>query len=163
MKRQLLLFFSILSFILYCFIKTNSSSNKTVTKETTPPREKVVSIATSYLDVPYKAGGTSKKGMDCSGLVQTSFKQIHIQLPRSSALMSNYGKIITIENARIGDLVFFNIDRLQGAINHVGLISKLEDKTVYFIHSSTSKGVVINSLDEEYWKKAYVKACRVIN
>lgn len=123
---------------------------------------KVISIANNYQGVPYLAGGTTSQGMDCSGLVQTSFKKIDISLPRSSQSMSKKGQNVRLEDIEEGDLLFFNINRLKGKINHVGLVSSVKNNSIIFIHSTTSKGVITNSLDDNYWKKAFVKARRIL-
>lgn len=122
-----------------------------------------MNIASSYNGVPYRAGGTTKKGMDCSGLVTTCFKEIGVQLPRSSSTMSTKGKKISLSNIQKGDLLFFNIARLKGGINHVGLVTHVTKDNIDFIHSTTSKGVISNSLNQPYWKEAFVKAKRVLN
>ncbi|WP_348703809.1 C40 family peptidase [Tenacibaculum sp. 190524A02b] len=161
MKRQLLLLLCIIIFIINRFLNTGKEriikpvpQNSLVTK--------VISIAKNYQGVPYRAGGTTSQGMDCSGLVQTSFKKIDVPLPRSSQSMSNEGQNILLENIKEGDLLFFNINRLKGKINHVGLVTSVKNNSIIFIHSTTSKGVITNSLDDNYWKKAFVKARRVL-
>lgn len=125
--------------------------------------KEVIEIAGSYKGVDYKFGGVDKNGMDCSGLVFTSFKKIGKQLPRTSKAMSLKGTKIDLEGIKRGDLVFFKIDRLEGRINHVGLVISTKNNKVEFIHSSTSKGVTVSSLEEEYWKDAYVVTKRIIN
>ncbi len=163
MKQRVVLLISIITFIIYCFFKTEKkqSSNKM------PPlislADKVISIANSYNGVPYKPGGNTSKGMDCSGLVQTSFKQINVLLPRSSSSMSNKGTKITLTEIQLGDLLFFNINRLKGKINHVGLVTSIKNNDIRFIHSTTSKGVITTSLNETYWKNSFVKAKRILN
>lgn len=122
----------------------------------------IVNFANSYNGIAYRAGGTTKKGMDCSGLVYTSFKNYGIQLPRSSAAMSTKGKKVAIKSVTKGDLLFFNIARLKGAINHVGLVTSIEEDNVIFIHATTSKGVIYSSLDEQYWRSTFVTAKRII-
>ncbi|TCI85212.1 C40 family peptidase [Tenacibaculum sp. M341] len=124
--------------------------------------DEVIEIADSYKGVGYKFGGTDNNGMDCSGLVYTSFKKIGIQLPRTSKAMSAKGSKIDLNNVQRGDLIFFNIDRLQGNINHVGLVVDTDNYNVVFIHSSTSKGVTVSSLEEDYWKDAFVVVKRVL-
>ncbi|SEB94596.1 NlpC/P60 family protein [Tenacibaculum sp. MAR_2009_124] len=164
MKQQLFLFIGLLSFITYCYIKTNSTpqNDKTIKTSKLSKSDKVISIANSYLNTPYRGGGTTKSGMDCSGLVQTSFKEIDIKLPRSSSDMSDFGKEVSWKDIKPGDLLFFNIDRLQGSINHVGLVTEIKKPDIYFIHSTTKKGVIINSLQENYWASSFAKAKRVI-
>ncbi|MDY0780679.1 C40 family peptidase [Tenacibaculum sp. IB213877] len=123
---------------------------------------KVVTVATSFSGIPYKPGGTTISGMDCSGLIQTSYKEIEVMLPRSSQEMSKKGETITVDELQEGDLLFFDIDRLKGAINHVGLVTYVSQDTIQFIHSTTKRGVMVNTLNETYWEDAFVKAKRVL-
>ena len=163
MNKRLLLLIAILAFITYRFIITEDKQPKTVvvSKIEKTKISKLQEIANSYKGVSYKAGGSTKKGMDCSGLVNTSFKQIGIQLPRSSSAISTKGKEIDLNDVKVGDLLFFDIARLKGEINHVGLVTSVDKNEILFIHSTTSKGVIISSINEPYWKKEFVKAKRV--
>ncbi|WNW01612.1 C40 family peptidase [Tenacibaculum sp. HL-MS23] len=156
MNKNLLLFIVIMVFIIFRFsIQGNDKIANTKIN-------KLLEIANSYTGVSYKAGGTTKNGMDCSGLVNTSFKQVGIQLPRSSKAMSVKGKEIALIDVRVGDLLFFDIARLKGEINHVGLITLIENDEIFFMHSTTSKGVVTSSMKETYWENEFVKATRVL-
>ena len=148
-------------FIIICLICLYKCFNRNEEKETFHKIEKLVQKAQSFEGVNYRAGGTTKKGMDCSGLITTTFKSLDIKLPRSSAGMSTIGTKIPLEKIKKGDLLFFNIDRLKGKINHVGLVTSIEEE-VLFIHSTTSKGVTYSSLNESYWKDSFVIAKRII-
>jgi cell wall-associated NlpC family hydrolase len=121
----------------------------------------LLKIAKSYIGVPYKYGGSNTTGFDCSGLVMVSFEELGLKLPRNSAQQSENGKEIKITDVRQGDLLFFNTS--GNSISHVGIIESIE-KTgeIKFIHSSTSKGVIISSLDENYWRARFVKATRLL-
>lgn len=134
------------------------SNNKSYTSK---DASYVLKTAKSYLGVPYKFGGTNRTGFDCSGLVMVSFDELGFKLPRNSAKQASEGKEIKISEAREGDLVFFNTS--GSSISHVGIIESIE-KTgeIKFIHSSTSKGVIISSMDENYWKTRFVKAVRLL-
>jgi cell wall-associated NlpC family hydrolase len=112
-----------------------------------------------WLCVPYKYGGQSKNGVDCSGLVVEIYKNVYgIKLYRASYEIyeKNCSKI-NCEELEEGDLVFFNTHKKNNRINHVGLYLK-NDK---FVHSSTSKGVIISDMTEPYYKKCFVGAGRV--
>jgi len=121
----------------------------------------VIKTAKSYLGVPYKYGGTNRSGFDCSGLVMVSFDELGLKLPRNSAKQASEGREIKISEVREGDLVFFNTS--GSSISHVGIIESIaKTGEIKFIHSSTSQGVIISSMDENYWKTRFVKAVRLL-
>lgn len=123
---------------------------------------KVVRTAKKFEGTRYKYGGTDKKGMDCSGLIYVSFQEEGISLPRTSRDMSLQGKRLYLKEVNVGDLLFFETNKNRKVINHVGLVVEIKDDGIYFIHSSTSRGVIISSLSESYWYKNFVMARRII-
>ncbi len=138
---------------------------KTASPETLPEDNRVYNITSFALNLegtPYKYGGTTPAGMDCSGLVYCSFKQEDIALPRSSRDMAHKGERLSLEEVNIGDLLFFETDKNRKVINHVGLVVQIDKGHIFFIHSSSSKGVVISSLADNYWFDHFVMARRVI-
>lgn len=124
--------------------------------------EFIVENAKEFLGTKYKYGGTSKKGMDCSGLVYTSFLEVDIPLPRTSRAMSLNGRRLYLEEIAKGDLLFFETNKNKKVINHVGLVVDVISNEIMFIHSSTSRGVIISSLSQSYWKDAFVMARRLL-
>lgn len=123
---------------------------------------KIVEFAREYEGTRYKYGGTDKRGMDCSGLVYISFLEEGIPLPRTSRDMSLLGQRLYLEEVSVGDLLFFETNKNRKVINHVGLVVEVNNNGIYFIHSSTSRGVIITSLSEAYWNNNFVMARRVI-
>lgn len=121
----------------------------------------VVETALTFTGVRYKYGGTTRKGMDCSGLLYTSFLENDIALPRTSHMLSEEGKKIKVNKVQKGDLLFFKTRRGKSKINHVGLVVDVQEEEVKFIHSTTSRGVIVSSLREGYWNHAFVKATRL--
>lgn len=121
----------------------------------------ILETAKLYKGTPYRYGGTTSKGMDCSGLMHTAFKAGGINLPRTSRDIATKGKKINFQQISTGDLVFFKTNRSR-TINHVGLVVEVFAGKIFFIHSSTSQGVIISSLDEAYWFSSYVEARRVL-
>ncbi len=121
----------------------------------------VIETALQYTGVRYKFGGTTKKGMDCSGLLYVSFLKHDIPLPRTSDEIAREGKRIQVSELQKGDLLFFKTRRGGKKINHAGLVIAVEDGDVKFIHSTTSRGVIVSSLREGYWNYSFVKATRV--
>ena len=122
----------------------------------------IIDHALQFLGTNYKYGGTTQEGMDCSGLVYTCFLQNDISLPRSSREMAQLGEELDLTNVRTGDLLFFITDRRKKNINHVGLVVELDAENIYFIHSSTSRGVIISALNENYWRDHFVMARRIL-
>jgi len=121
----------------------------------------IIDTAKSFEGTRYKFGGTDKKGMDCSGLVYTSFKGENIELPRISRDMATQGVNVELKDVIEGDLLFFKTSR-KNSINHVGLVTEINDGQVYFIHSTTQRGVIVSSLDETYWKNSFTTARRIL-
>lgn len=115
--------------------------------------------AAKWLGTPYKYGGTTLSGMDCSGLVGQIYKNVYKKtLDRTAKDMEeNNCRKISKSNLEPGDLVFFNTSKKKKGINHVGIFLKKD----YFIHASSSQGVIINNLHESYYKKHWSKAGKV--
>jgi probable lipoprotein NlpC len=124
--------------------------------------DKVVKNALKYNGVPYKFGGTSKRGMDCSGVIYVAFGQENIQLPRISREMAKRGRKISLNKVKKGDLLFFRTVNSRRRINHVGLITSIKNGQILFIHSTSSRGVIVSALSQKYWKNAFVKATSIL-
>jgi len=134
--------------------KRSASPIKSVSATDSPTVKKLYSQYNSWRGVPYRIGGQSKKGIDCSGFVQLTYKQqFNKKLPRTTELQSTIGHSITQKNLRPGDLVFFKTGWTQ---RHVGIyVGKGE-----FLHASSSRGVTLSSLKNPYWANAWWMARR---
>lgn len=111
-------------------------------------RRAVVDAACGWIGVPYKYGGNTRSGVDCSGLVCMAFeKGAGLKLPRSSAEQAKWCKSVSQSRLQPGDLIFFTNKRGGGRINHVAIY--VGDGRM--VHSTSSRGVTISSLDEDYW------------
>ena len=116
-----------------------------------------------FKGVRYRGGGTTKAGMDCSGMVYATFKLFDITLPRSSHEMIKATTEVKLSEVKKGDLLFFKNNRHRSGINHVGMVTEVtEEGEVLFIHSSTSSGVIISSMNEPYNSRTFYKAGRYI-
>lgn len=124
--------------------------------------DNIINTALTYSGTRYKYGGTTKKGMDCSGLLFVSFAKHEVQLPRVSYVMAEEGKRIRVNQVEKGDLLFFKTKRRSRRINHVGMVVAVDNNEIKFIHASSSRGVIVSSLREGYWNAAFVKATRVL-
>lgn len=121
-------------------------------------RDEVMYKVIEYLNTPYLWGGTSKRGIDCSGFVQAvMYKALGVTLPRTSYEMSTVGEDVDRSNLKFGDLLFFET-RGKGRVSHVAIY--LEDG--YFVHSGSKTGVAVASLDSEFYATHFLKAKRVV-
>ena len=151
----------------YSYNTNNENSSKSKNKKSSKegPNAKAASIlsdAEKYLGAPYRAGGMTYSGFDCSGFVNTVFAENNIKLTRRSADQAKEGVGINIENVKHGDLLFFATAGGK-RVSHVGIVHTItNDGEIKFIHASTSKGVIISSLEEAYWDKAFLFARRVL-
>lgn len=122
----------------------------------------LINNAMEFLGVRYRGGGTSKAGMDCSGMVTAVFNIFDIKLPRSSHDMATVGEKVDSSDVKKGDLIFFKTNG-RSVINHVGLVIEKIGDEIKFIHSSTSKGVMVSSTKESYYHKNFAQVNRVVN
>ncbi|MDD3772018.1 MAG: C40 family peptidase [Weeksellaceae bacterium] len=123
----------------------------------------ILSEAESYLGTPYRYGGTTRKGIDCSSFVQSVFQIFDYELPRISAAQAKEGRLVSNDELRAGDLVFFATSG-KGRVSHVGIVHNVSDEgEVEFIHASTSQGVIVTPLSSAYWSKRYLYAKRIID
>lgn len=120
------------------------------------PSTKLTEYCKQWIGTPHVMGGMTKSGVDCSGLVINVYKDVYgIQLPRRAEdIEKAMDPINDKSKLREGDLIFFN--SRSGKVNHVGIYIK--DNT--FVHTSSSKGVMISSLDEKYWERIYRRGGR---
>lgn len=119
-------------------------------------REALLTQHERWAGTPYRLGGTGFGGVDCSALVQNVFSEtFHLHLPRSTGELVQQGTQVARDALQIGDLVFF---RPPGRYNHVGIY--MGDG--YFLHASTSKGVILSKLNNSYWKRHYWQARRTL-
>lgn len=142
--------------------KNDSSLKRANSNSTNAQADKVIDYALQFDGVKYKYGGTTKKGMDCSGLIVTSFNSENIALPRTTGDLSVTGDWVDLKKVDKGDLLFFATRKNSRDVNHVGIVTSARDGFVEFIHASTSSGVMISNLAEKYWYFAFVQARRVL-
>ncbi len=124
----------------------------------------LIRTARTYTGTPYRSGGTTRLGMDCSGLLSTTFQETGFEIPRTSNEQSTFGDDLRPTELRPGDLLFFATDGgTSRRISHVGLVTETPNvalSDVLFIHASSSLGVKEDNLKIPYWQRAYVKAVR---
>lgn len=120
--------------------------------------EKIIAFAKTFIGTPHVMGGLSKKGIDCSGLVQVVHMEYGIILPHSSHEQGRYGTVVaSVDSLKRGDLLFYYSSyNSSNFITHVGIY--LGDGT--FIHASAKSGVIITKISDTYWKSKYLFATR---
>ena len=130
---------------------TAKSDEKTTSSSSSSSKgTQVVSYAKKYLGASYVYGGDGPNSFDCSGFTQYVYKKFDVSLPHSASGQQSYGKAVSKSNLKQGDLVFFT--------GHVGIYVGNNK----FIHAANpSKGVVITSLSNSYYKKNYITARRI--
>lgn len=124
----------------------------------------ILTEAESYLGTPYRYGGMTRRGIDCSAFVLSVFgAATGMNLPRIAASQAQEGERVEKENLQKGDLIFFS-HRGGSRISHVGIVESVSpDGEINFIHAATSKGVMISSLSDSYWGPKYRFAKRIIS
>ena len=126
-------------------------------RHATPSR--LARVVDSYLGIPYKWGGTTRAGMDCSAFTRAIFRETYgVELPRTSKQMYGVGRAIPQEQSlKPGDLVFFKNTYSGPGVSHVGIYIG----NGRFAHASSSKGGTITPLDNPYFQPRYIGARRV--
>jgi len=120
-------------------------------------RDLLVKISKGFLGAPYRFGGVTLRGLDCSAFVKRVYSIFDINLPRTAREQSQLGQKVSRDSLAIGDLVFFNTRRYH--ISHVGIYIGNDE----FVHAASgrSKEVRISSLNEPYYDKRFIKAVRI--
>jgi lipoprotein Spr len=125
-------------------------------KENEIDNVKLYAFIDEWYGTPYKYGGQNKKGIDCSNFSAILYKQIYnVSIQGSSSAIFDQCKTISKKHLNEGDLLFFKID--DGKISHIGVY--LQNNK--FVHATTKKGVMIDDMDEPYYKKYFYKVGRV--
>jgi cell wall-associated NlpC family hydrolase len=140
------------------YVSSQYIAPKTTAKKSAPKqanyKTQAISVAKSNLGVKYKWGGNNPNGFDCSGLVTYSFSKAGVKLPRTAGEMYNVGTKVT--SYQPGDLLFYATSGGK-KVTHVAIYIG----NGQMIHSATSKGVSIASLNNSYWKQRFIGAKRL--
>lgn len=143
-------------------IKDDVPAVKINTKKTEPAA--LVNFSLSLQGLPYKYGSMKKEnGFDCSGFINYVFNHFGISVPRTTERFTNAGKEVSIRASMPGDLILFTgSDATSGRVGHMGIVVLNEKNHFQFIHASTSRGVMLSTLDS-YFIPRFVKVIRVFN
>ena len=135
-------------------LKTNRPYHTQMTSQSSQiSHQKLAKVYNQWAGTRYRMGGTTHRGIDCSAFMQETFAAAFgMDLPRSTAEQRHLGKRIQRHQLKQGDLVFFRGN------NHVGVYMGNNK----FMHASSSQGVTISSLDEDYWARTYTQSRRIL-
>lgn len=133
---------------------TTSNSSSSSTSSDASSNSSLIAFAKQFIGVPYLWGGTSPGGFDCSGFVDYVFQNIGVNLPRTTSSLWNYG--VPVDQPQTGDLVFF--ETYKTGPSHVGIY--LGDDR--FLHADSDNGVMISSMNLDYWNTHFIGAERIV-
>ena len=146
---------SYLTFFLMLFLLAACNEGPSV-------EEQILAETKNWLGTPYKWGGTTPQGVDCSGFTWAVFdRQFDINLPRKAEDQEQLGFKVSRETLEAGDLVFFKTGGFLGFFtsHHVGIYLSAGK----FAHASKSQGVTISSMDEPFWREDYLTSRRIMD
>ncbi|MEM6736270.1 MAG: C40 family peptidase [Bacteroidota bacterium] len=153
--RYLLFILLIQGVSIYCIAQKKKEQRRQDIK-------KVIMTGRSYMGTPYKWGGTNKSGIDCSGLIQNSYRSIGVNLPRTAKKQSKVGKKRSWKSMYEGDLVYFKFKKKGNKWFHSGMITHIDKDKILFLHASSSSGVIESNLLSDYYRKNVKNFRRVI-
>jgi lipoprotein Spr len=154
-----------------CFASTKAqeadslSVDSTSISATVLELDSLMGLAHSLIGVPYKYGGCSPEGFDCSGFVNYVYSSFGVDLPRSTPEIANFGFEVPLDSCRKGDIILFSgRDKKKRPVGHAGIVVSEPGEPVHFIHSATSnaQGIIVTAFDAyEYYLSRFVKIVRV--
>lgn len=125
--------------------------------------DQIITFAKKFLGTPYHYSGMTPSGFDCSGFINYIFGNFGFELTRTSYGLAEYGKTVKLADIRPGDLIFFKGRSVSSMkVGHVAMVVEVTPDAINFIHSSTSRGVVIDNFKtSKYYIPRYIKAKRL--
>lgn len=160
MKSNFRCIASMLSLLLTTFSQTVFATESPIPFEKKPLlveeeeailRTDIINFAQAHIGIHYRHGGTTPKGFDCSGFTSYVLQYFDVMVSHCSRTQATQGNKISIEDAQPGDLVFFS--RGRRGISHVAMVVKSEEGSLYVVHSTCSRGVIVEDiLHSDYWR-----------
>jgi cell wall-associated NlpC family hydrolase len=165
-------FFSLNSFGQLTDTMENNSTNSVVDslqppvwvqKKNSQQVDDLISYAKKFLGTPYRYAGTTPSGFDCSGFINYVFGNFGFELTRTSYGLAEFGQTIKISDIQAGDLMFFKGSSVNSnRVGHVAMVIEVTPDAIKFIHSSTSRGVVVDNFKtSKYYIQRFIKAKRL--
>lgn len=142
---------------------SSSSSNTNIKDSERIQRNKITTYSKNYVGVKYKYAGKDPKGFDCSGFTSYVMGKHNVAISSSSKAQATQGKAISVNKVKPGDLIFFGKTGGKN-VSHVALVVANEADGIYVIHSTTSKGVMVQNISKSsYWKPKILFARDVLS
>lgn len=140
-----------------------ASVDKVKTSGNSKEIDEMISLAKSFLGTPYRYGGTTPNGFDCSGFIGYVMGGFGFELTRTSYGLAELGKTVKISELQPGDLMFFKGRNVNStAVGHVSMVIEVNENEIKMIHASTSRGVVIDNFKtSKYYIPRFIKAKRL--
>ena len=125
--------------------------------------EEIIQFAKKFLGTPYHYAGSTPSGFDCSGFIYYVMGNFGMRLSRSSPGLAEFGKTVKLSELQPGDLMFFKGRSTRSAgVGHVAMVVEVKEGVIKFIHSSTSRGVIIDTFNNSgYYVPRYLKSKRL--
>jgi cell wall-associated NlpC family hydrolase len=159
------IFFSILFFVIAPGLLAQTPTSQSQTKVTLPndPQvDAIINYAKRFLGVPYRYGGTTPSGFDCSGFINYIFGNFGFDLVRTSYGLAELGTTVKLSEIRPGDLMFFKGSNVNStSVGHVALVVEVSPEAIKFIHSANSGVRIDNFKTSQYYLKRYIKTKRL--
>lgn len=142
--------------------KEHLNSSDSIVKKNNPKADAIISYAKTFLGVPYRYGGSTPSGFDCSGFINYIFGNFGFSLVRSSFGLADLGETIALSNIQPGDLLFFKGSNINSStVGHVALVVEVAPNTLKFIHSANGGVRIENFVTSKYYIQRYIKAKRL--
>ena len=159
------IFFSILFLVIAPGLLAQTPTPQSQTKVTLPndPQvDAIINYAKRFLGVPYRYGGTTPSGFDCSGFINYIFGNFGFDLVRTSYGLAELGTTVKLSEIRPGDLMFFKGSNVNStSVGHVALVVEVSPEAIKFIHSANSGVRIDNFKTSQYYLKRYIKTKRL--
>jgi len=142
--------------------KEHLNSSDSIVKKNNPKADAIISYAKTFLGVPYRYGGSTPSGFDCSGFINYIFGNFGFSLVRSSFGLADLGETIALSNIQPGDLLFFKGSNINSStVGHVAMVVEVAPNTLKFIHSANGGVRIENFVTSKYYTQRYIKAKRL--
>ena len=149
-------------FLLLLLQLQNQASAQTPTPKNDPQVDAIINYAKSFLGVPYRYGGTTPSGFDCSGFINYIFGNFGFDLVRTSYGLAELGTTVLLSEIRPGDLMFFKGSNVNStSVGHVALVVEVTPDAIKFIHSANNGVRIDNFKTSQYYIQRYIKTKRL--